>query len=150
MSEIEFYSDRAPIEHVDQGVLAVLQEQGLGKTREKQRVHFCGLVLTQDGKACVFLPQSMQDKNELSARLTIKTRQSSVPKPLIVSNWILQWSNTGYLATIANITEDFKSNGLYLERIKRQTRNRGKIDWRRTIAVRTASYLIKVQSIQTL
>ena len=135
MSEIEFYSDRTPIEHIDQSLLAVLQEQGLGKTKEKQRVHFCGLVLTQDGKACVFLPQSMQDKNELSARLTMKALAKFGSE---TSNREQQDSgndlNTGYLATIANITEDFKSNGLYLERIKRQTRNRGKIDWRRTIA----------------
>ena len=132
---IEFYSDRSPIERLDQDLLAALQEQGVGKTQEKLNVHFCGLVLTNEGRTCVFLPRNLNDKTKLNAQLTMRAlakfgSETSNRDQLDSGND----SNTGYLATIANIAQDFKSNGLYLERTKRLTRNRGKIDWRRTIA----------------
>ncbi len=146
---IEFYSDRSPIEHLDRGLLAALQEQGLGKTQEKQNVHFCGLVLTDDGRVCVFLPRNLDDKTELNAQLTMRAlakfgSETSNRDQLDFGNE----SNTGHLATIANIAQDFKTNGLYLERTKRLTRNRGKIDWRRTIA-RESSILSEQGPIYT-
>lgn len=135
MLGIEYYSDRTPIGQINGDVLTILQEQNLGKTQEKQAVHFCGMVLKPDGKACIFLPQNMTERTTFNARLLMRALAKFGSE---ISNRELldtgNDANTGYLATIANIAQDFKSNGLYLERTKRQTRDMGKIDWRRTIA----------------
>lgn len=135
MTAIEFYSDRTPVTHVAVSVIDTLREHGLGRTLEKATVHFCGMVVTPEGKTCMFLPRNIHAETEVNARLTMRSlakfgAENSNRENLDSGSQM----NTGYLATIANIAHDFRSNGLYLERTRKQTRNRGKIDWQRTIA----------------
>ena len=121
-------------------LLEVLREYKIGKVDRKERVHFCGMVREPTGKITIFLPHGAE-RGRAAARLTMSTLarygRDSANRSFSTDG---EAGNAGTLSIIAQLAEDFRKNGLLVERQRVRTRNAGKPDWKRTVSRERAFY----------
>lgn len=133
--------DRHPIsllERENPELLRRLASCKLGKTDNRLSIHFCGLAWVDHETAFVFLPrQSLSasaPENIATAQLTMRTLarfgQEMIDRTGIAAD---EEGQTGLLATIVELADDFVRYGVFAERMRHATRNTGKPHWARTI-----------------
>ncbi len=120
-------------------LLAELRGQKQGKTLHKETVHFCGLACTSTNESYVFIPRKAQQKsnlaNKLIARTTMKVLakygQETRDRTGVAS---AENGNVDLISTIQDLADDFRSYGVFAERVRYATKNSGKSNWARTAA----------------
>lgn len=144
-SEPVIYSDRMAVVELaskDASVRDALAEWNVGKVDKRDRVHFCGMVRLDSGRTAVFLPRG-SSQSVPAAALTMKTLsrfgRDSTNRDFISEG---DTGNSGILAVIASLADDFHSHGLFRERQRIRSRNTGKPDWQRTIS-RERSFVVE-------
>ena len=136
--EIKFYRDRMPISDLgvsDRHVITVMGEWNIGLVDQRSRVHFCGMIRLPKGRIIVFLPRNMSNLSKESAALTMLALQrfgSDTSSRETYSDG--QIGNSGIVSVIRQIADDFRTNGIFVERQRLRTRNIGKPDWKRTVS----------------
>lgn len=134
--------DRISVHHLEeqyQKLAVEMRTKGQGKTQQKERVHFCGLVCVNHSESYVFLPRNAQVKssrsNQRIARTTMKVLakygQDSRDRTGISS---AENGQTGLISTIQDLADDFLRYGIFSERVRYATKNSGKPNWPRTVA----------------
>jgi len=123
-------------------IALILKEIGGRKYVEKKTVHFCGLAGTATGETAMFLPRNS----------SLENLETSMIQARLTMNALARYGNetktrTGHtsgdeevvsvLPVIFDLAEDFKSHGLYAERLRYKSRDSGKPDWKSTIAAET-------------
>lgn len=144
LNEPDIFYDRVAVSDLgkrSETLLEVLREYKIGKVDRKARVHFCGMVREPTGKISIFLPHGAE-RGRAAARLTMSTLarygSDSANRSFSTNG---EAGNAGTLSIIAQLAEDFRKNGLLVERQRVQTRNAGKPDWKRTVSRERAFYL---------
>ena len=135
-----FHADRTPFGDLDRDVVETLRQlDGARVKDEHNNVQFCGLVHGPDIGSHMFLPRTAmctgnEDENLEIAKLTMKAlaRYGAETSKKEFED-LGEKSNAGALAIIRRLTDDFRENGLFSERMRLQTRNSGKPDWMRTL-----------------
>lgn len=140
MTSPAFFRDRTPVAMLERTypeLLSQMQRQQIGKVDKKATVHFCGLANVGKKTSVIFLPKCALSespaKNLNTAKLTMRTLamfgNESQNRAGISSE---DSGNTGLLATIMELANDFISNGIYAERVRVPDLNRGKPNWAKT------------------
>jgi hypothetical protein len=122
-------------------VLELMSSAQIGKVDEKQSVHFCGIIDTGDNNVCVFLPRKSKTKSHEVNLQIAKTTMRCLAKygksrPLL-GRITPNGENTGLLATIKALCDDFFEYGIFVERTRRIGRGSGRPDWAKTLTRRT-------------
>lgn len=136
-----FFSDRDPItvleRHADR-ILSAMSEWGIGRIGEHKTVHFCGLIYHPEEGPVIFLPREARIGDSVIDLQTASLSMNALAR--FGAETSLRdfeddgdTGNPGMLSVIKRLSNDFRDHGLYAERIRRQTRNSGKPDWRNTI-----------------
>ncbi len=115
-------------------VLQAMKEREIGKVDRNNQVHFCGIVRSKAGQVAVFLPRAIGLKSLQNAKLTMSVLARygrEVAKRDFETDG--DSGNSGMLAVIARLGEDFRQNGLFVERQRIRSKNVGKPDWKRTV-----------------
>ena len=136
-----FLSDRDPIAVLDRHadtVLSAMRDWGIGRIDERETVHFCGLIHHPTEGAVVFLPRESRTGNPNTdletASLALKALArfgAETSKRNFIKDG--ESGNPGGLSVIKRLSDDFRENGLFSERIRHQTRNSGKPNWTKTV-----------------
>lgn len=136
-----FFSDRDPVSHLDRhadAVVLAMRKWGIGRVDERDRVNFCGLIHHPEEGAVVFLPREAKTGDSAfdleTASLAMKALArfgAETSKRNFVNDG--ESGNPGVLSVIKRLSDDFRDRGLFLERIRHQTRNSGKPNWTRTV-----------------
>lgn len=144
LNEPDIFYDRVAVSDLgkrSRELLEVLRKYKIGKVDRKERVHFCGMVREPTGKLNIFLPHGAE-RDRAAARLTMLTLarygNDSANRSFSTDG---ESGNSGTLAVITQLAEDFRKNGLLHERQRIITRNSGKPDWKRTVSRERAFYL---------
>ncbi|MFA0117066.1 LlaJI family restriction endonuclease [Vibrio breoganii] len=140
LSKINLYLDRTSLDSGDvpsSVIDALLQERIILQGGSK--IEFCG-VIACDEVLAVFLPRNSvvdQHAAHTSAHLLIQ----SLLKYYVDKDTAVHAQDSGSeliggksLSLAVSLLEDYASNGLYVRRIRERAINKGKVDWRRTIA----------------
>ncbi|CAH1583500.1 conserved hypothetical protein [Vibrio jasicida] len=142
---LELHNDRDSIRSLDKSLQAILREKGLVTVGGKS-VSFCGIVTDK----CVlhaFLPRETcidfdkhADKTLLASEMLTAIHRYSTTKKNEISADDEGDDCTGInkLSSIIWLLNDFRVNGLFSKRRKRNVINSGKADWKKTISRRTA------------
>lgn len=142
LSNINLYLDRASLSsgEVPSSVIDALMRERI-IPQGSSKIEFCG-VIACDEELAVFLPRnSVTDKNQPKAltHLLIQT----LLKYYLDKDTGIHAQDSGSeviggksLSLAISLLEDYATNGLYVHRIRDRTINKGKVDWRRTIANR--------------
>ena len=142
LSKIRLYLDRTPLDSNDvplSVIDALMREriipQGIS------RIEFCGIIAHDEGLA-VFLPRNCVANNDQAQALAHLLTQALL-KYYIDKDTGVHAQDSGYeviggesLSLAVSLLEDYATNGLYVRRIRERATNKGKVDWRRTIASR--------------
>ena len=136
MNQPSYYYDRSEISQLPETIRRAMKERGLFAEEEKT-VHYCGVISCEDTVA-VFLPRNSKGPEEEDGYFLLKALQRYYQGRDRASG-VLEGSEdeligTESLTLMLEIAGDYLTNGLYVRRKKRRTINRGKTDWRRTIA----------------
>lgn len=136
------FSDRDAVSFLDRHASAVLdamRDWGIGRVDERDRVNFCGLIHHPAVGAVVFLPREAKTgdpKTDLeTASLSLKALArfgAETSKRTFLNDGAT--GNPGVLSVIKRLSDDFRDNGLFAERVRRQTRNSGKPNWSKTVS----------------
>ncbi|WP_104399408.1 LlaJI family restriction endonuclease [Vibrio penaeicida] len=142
LSEINLYLDRTPLSSkklspslIDALIRKRIIPQGSSK------IEFCG-VIACDEELAVFLPRNSVADKKRSKALTHLLIQALLKYYLDKDTGIhAQDSDSEViggesLSLAISLLEDYATNGLYVRRIRERAINKGKVDWRRTIASR--------------
>ena len=145
----EILVDRIAVNHLKTAkpdVAALLSSHGIGKTDNRDTVHFCGLASAAGTGATFFLPRHARrntDQDITTAGLTMRAlarfgREVESRKGVTQS----PADNATLAALISDLAQDFRNNGIYAERARYNSRNSGKPDWKKTLS-REIPYLTK-------
>lgn len=138
--DILYLSDRMPVAdlRIPPVVLDELKNRGL-VAPDMKKIHFCG-VMSFSGGLAVFLPRNSTASGEpldLSAHHLLRAllkfyrdRNTGVFDDDDRTDLIGGES----LSLAASLIDDYRTNGLYVRRIKVSTNNSGKVLWPRTVA----------------
>ena len=136
------FSDRDAVSFLDRhanAVLDAMRDWGIGRVDERDRVNFCGLIHHPEVGAVVFLPREAKtgDPNTdlETASLSLKALArfgAETSKRNFMNDGAT--GNPGVLSVIKRLSDDFRDNGLFAERVRRQTRNSGKPNWTKTVS----------------
>lgn len=142
MTSPAFFRDRIPVAMLERSypeLLSQMQRQQIGKIDKKATVHFCGLANVGKETSVMFLPKCALSKspaeNLMTAKITMRSLamfgNESQNRTGISSE---DGGNTGLLATILELANDYILNGIYAERVRVPDLNRGKPNWARTVS----------------
>ena len=144
LNEPDIFNDRIAVSDLGERsatLLEFLRKNSIGKVDRRERVHFCGMVREATGKLAIFLPHGAE-RGLPAARLTMSTLarygRDSTNRRFSIDG---EAGNLGMLSVIARLAEDFRENGLFVERQRVRTRNSGKPDWKRTVSRERAFHL---------
>lgn len=142
LSNINLYLDRTSLDsgEVPSSVIdALMRERIIPQGNSK--IEFCG-VIACNNELAVFLPRNsviVTDKAFNLARLLVQ----ALLKYYVDKDTGVHAQDSGSeviggesLSLAISLLEDYATNGLYVRRIRERTTNKGKVDWRRTIANR--------------
>ncbi|MDP2572474.1 LlaJI family restriction endonuclease [Vibrio penaeicida] len=144
-NNILYLSDRSFLEDpsIPRSVLDELRNQGL-IAPDMKRIYFCGIVPYSDGIA-VFLPRnhlaSIEDRGIAGHYLIqalLKYYQDK-ESGIDVREGGAEVIGGRALSLAVSLLDDYRTNGLYVRRVKEHTVNSGKVNWSRTIS-RSPSY----------
>lgn len=142
---LELHNDRDSLRSFDKSLQAILREKGLITVGGKS-VSFCGLVSDRD-VLHAFLPRETcisfdkhEDKTLLASEMLAAIHRYSTTKKNEISADDEGDDCIGIskLSSIMWLLNDFRINGLFSKRRKRNVVNSGKADWKKTISRRTA------------
>ncbi|MUK62234.1 LlaJI family restriction endonuclease [Aliivibrio fischeri] len=144
-NKIFYLSDRISLTDasIPSSVIDALRDQGL-IAPDMQRIHFCGVISYSDGLA-VFLPRnhlaSIKDGGIAGYYLLQALLKYYQDKD---SGVYAQENNDEVIggrqfSLAISLLDDYRTNGLYVRRVKENTVNSGKVNWSRTIS-RSSSY----------
>ncbi|APF81730.1 LlaJI family restriction endonuclease [Vibrio cholerae] len=139
-NKIIYLSDRTLLtdKAIPSKVLEELKNNGL-VAPDMNRIHFCGVILF-DGNLAVFLPRNYND-SIMSLASAGRYLVHALNKYYRDKNTALHAQESGSqllegesFSLAASILDDYRTNGLYLRRVKERTINSGKVNWSRTIS----------------
>lgn len=146
---MEFYllEDREPAFNLNANTAITLRNLGLLKKTNIERVHFCGVVVT-DGKIFVVAPRNSLKSKRLTnfhnsqiaaliLRMLDKYHTFSISALRGGSEPDDGEEGLSILSNILSLLNDYAANGLYTTSIKSHEVNSGKINWNRTISRET-------------
>lgn len=138
-ASIKAYCDRSPLSSLPEETSVIVKRKGLYKAGENT-VSFCGAIISQESVHLFFPRSSDLGGVDLpaSTRLLTKTLlkyHHSFDRGILSDDYVESVEEGETLSLVFNILEDFRHNGLYSRRKVFQTKNMGKIDWRRTMAL---------------
>ena len=142
-----FLEDRMPsfaLGAASEKLVSSMLEWSVGRLGEMDIVHFCGIISIPDVGVSVFLPREARSTDKGANLQVAKTTMKALAR---FGNESSQRDfesdgdkgNLNLLSVVKKLADDFKRYGVFSEREKVQTRNCGKIDWRRTIAKEMAT-----------
>lgn len=145
LNNILYLSDRAFLtdHNIPSSVLHELRNRGL-IAPDMQRIHFCG-VISYSGGLAVFLPRNhtvstkdggIAGHNLLQALLKYYQDKDSGINAQEDGDKIIGGKA---FSLAASLLDDYRTNGLYVRRVKEKTVNSGKVNWSHTIS-HSASY----------
>jgi hypothetical protein len=138
-NNIDYLSDRLLLsdESIPESLLDQIRASGL-ISPDMVKIHFCGVISYHEGLA-VFLPRNhnvSKESAEASGHLLLQallkyyqTKDSGIYAQESGEEVIGGRS----LSLAVSLLDDFRSNGLYLRRIKQRTTGSGRVNWSRTI-----------------
>ena len=137
----KIFSDRDQVGNLiseAENVYLAMLNSGYGKLEQNDKVQFCGMVYHPDDGIAVFLPREAKtgtlDYDCETARLTMKALAKF---SIETSNSQFQddgeTGNPELLLVIKKLSDDFRDNGLFFERLRNNTINSGKANWGKTI-----------------
>ncbi len=138
-----FHSDRDPVEVLRKNnptIFECLKSAVVGAINERYKgIQFCGLLHHAKTGSHMFLPRSVigsadEKKNLEAAKLTMRalTRYGSETSRKEFEDYGGN-ENAGLLGVVKRLTDDFRENGLFMERRRINTLNSGKPNWPLTI-----------------
>lgn len=137
-----FHSDRSPVKVLEKNNPAIfsrLQSADGAIDPRYNNIQFCGLLHDNETGSHMFLPRtSLSSSNEKEnleiAKLTMRAlaRYGSETSRNGVED-DAENGNTELLGIIRRLGDDFRENGLFMERRRTKTRNSGKTDWTLTV-----------------
>ncbi|EGQ9096000.1 LlaJI family restriction endonuclease [Vibrio alginolyticus] len=142
---LELHSDRDSLRSLDKPLQTILREEGLVTVGGKS-VSFCGLVSNRD-VLHAFLPRETnvnfekhEDKVQLASEMMAAIHRYSTTKKneIHADDEGDDFTGINKLSSIIWLLNDFRINGLFSKRKKRNVVNSGKADWKKTISKRTA------------
>lgn len=142
---LNLYNDRSSLRALNKELQAELKERGL-VTIGGKNVSFCGLIYS-DGKLNVFVPRAttisvigQEKKLLLASEMMAAIHRYSTTKNNQVNadDEGCDFSGLNQLSTIIWLLNDFRINGLFCKRKKRNVVNSGKTNWKKTISRQTA------------
>lgn len=136
-----FFSDRDPVAVLDRqahNLVAAMREWGVGRVDERDTVHFCGLIYHPERGMVAFLPREAKTGD---ANIDLETASLTMRSLARYGAETSQRDfeddgeagNPGTLSVIKRLADDFRTHGLFSERIRQQTRNSGKPEWTSTV-----------------
>lgn len=142
LSKIKLYLDRTSLDSDDvplSVIDALMRERIIPQGVSK--IEFCGIIVHDEGLA-VFLPRNCVANNDQVKALAHLLIQALL-KYYIDKDTGVHAQDSGSeviggesLSLAVSLLEDYATNGLYVRRTRERTTNKGKVDWRRTIASR--------------
>ncbi|MDN2663282.1 LlaJI family restriction endonuclease [Psychromonas sp. 14N.309.X.WAT.B.A12] len=142
MSNIRYFTDRSLLKKIPEEILSVMRSYGL-IVIDDVKIHFCG-VLSYGDDLAIFLPRNhkaLDDESSMAGHYLLKAllkyfreKESGVYSQEQGDTVIGGRS----FSQVAQLLDDYRTNGLYVRRVKEQTINAGKVHWPRTIARSTA------------
>ncbi|EHK9549153.1 LlaJI family restriction endonuclease [Vibrio alginolyticus] len=142
LSNVNLYLDRTSLEssEVPSSVIDALMLERI-IPQGSSKIEFCG-VIACDGELAVFLPRNSVTVTDKALNLAHLLVQALL-KYYVDKNTGVHAQDSGSeviggesLSLAISLLEDYATNGLYVRRIRERTTNKGKVDWRRTIANR--------------
>lgn len=143
---LEYFSDRCSsldLEIHNADLCGYLTKIGAVSPNFKT-AHFCGLVVLDSGSSCFFLPRKMLAKAgggageaKLLAIMTMKALVRFGRENARSGLGIKQGEEGNIAPVLDELARDFRDYGIYSERFRNFSKNRGKTDWRRTVAMET-------------
>ena len=139
---IQFYEDRMNVDQLRSqapNVYKILEDKGYGRVEDKKHIHFCGLVLLEDGSSAFFLPRTTltgsYHRSLEIAQWTMKSfRRFSKEISKRDMSGLSDEHQVQRLGIISELTYDFVQNGLYAPKATQETKNNGKINWHKSIS----------------
>ena len=137
----KIFSDRDRVDDLisnAENVYQAMLNSGYGKLEQNDKVQFCGMVYHPVDGIAVFLPREaktgISDYDCETARLTMNALAKfsiETSKSLFQDDGEI--GNPELLSVIKKISDDFRDNGLFFERLRNNTINSGKANWGKTI-----------------
>lgn len=140
-TDLCFYSDRMPVKELagslPESVMRAFRERQLGKLEERDRVHFCGLIVASDDQSAFFLPRGVSRELGHARRLAPLVMRSIARyvqrHPERQDAWGDELCDPTLQRVILDIFQDYTESGLFFLETSEIVRNGGKTDWDRTI-----------------
>lgn len=140
LSNINLYLDRTSLDsgEVPSSVIDALIGERIIPLGSSQ-IEFCG-VIACDNELAVFLPRNSVTVTSNAFNLAHQLVQALL-KYYVDKDTGVHAQDSGSeviggesLSLAISLLEDYAANGLYVRRVRERTTNKGKVDWRRTIA----------------
>lgn len=138
LNELNFYLDRQLVLDLPASLRNTMKFKGLIPIDSKE-VHFCGLISCSD-QIAIFLPRNSEIRIDTDKSFIARNLLTSIQRYQSMLNSSKETSDEGQdiigkksLSLIVSLLEDYKLNGIYIRRIKKETRNNGNINWNKTI-----------------
>jgi len=142
--EIKVLQDRDLVDKYEESVIDSLRKLGITRTVNKERIYFCGVIITNKC-AYVVLPRNCLGSSDLSdingwkyASVILKAldrygknSSTNLNSPDRDEESI---EGVNVLSYVLWLLHDYASHGLYTTSQKTRSLNRGKINWNRTIS----------------
>lgn len=142
---LELHTDRDLLIALDKPLQTILKGKGL-VTPNGRSVSFCGLI-SNDDELHAFLPRKTEinfenrdNKIQLASELMAAILRYSTTKKneVTADDEGDDFTGINKLSSIIWLLNDYRINGLFSKRKKRNVVNSGKADWKKTISKRTA------------